>query len=70
MQTTIGLEKKTRSRLREIGRMNDTYDIVVNRIIDAYINKTQAENARTRMLEGKVYHLRQEVARLNGDKKQ
>jgi len=34
--TTIKITRKTRSRLADIGRKNETYDIIINRLIDFY----------------------------------
>jgi hypothetical protein len=34
--TTIRIEKSTKDRLESIGKMSDTYDTVINRLIDEY----------------------------------
>lgn len=34
--TTIPIRKATRDRLRELGRMNDTYDDLIERLMDVY----------------------------------
>ena len=38
--TTIPLSKATRDRLRLIGRKGETYDELLNRLIDAYGSRT------------------------------
>jgi len=35
--TTIQLDKKTRERLLEIGMKKETYDDLINRLIDFYL---------------------------------
>jgi len=35
--TTIQLEKRTRERLLEIGMKKETYDDLINRLIDFYL---------------------------------
>jgi hypothetical protein len=35
-KTSIGLEKDTRSRLQGLGKKGETYDDVINRLIDFY----------------------------------
>ncbi len=35
--TTIQLKKKTRERLIEIGKKKETYDDIINRLIDFYL---------------------------------
>ncbi|MEE9564723.1 MAG: hypothetical protein V3V63_03335 [Candidatus Hydrothermarchaeaceae archaeon] len=37
--TTIQLDKKTRDKLLEIGKKKETYDDLVNRLIDFYLKK-------------------------------
>lgn len=37
--TTIQVQKKTRNRLLELGRKKETYDDLVNRLVDFYIKK-------------------------------
>ena len=37
--TTIQIETKTRDRLVSAGRMKDTYDSVINRLIDLWEKK-------------------------------
>ena len=39
--TTIRIEKSTKDRLESIGKMSDTYDTVINRLIDEYIKDTK-----------------------------
>jgi len=34
--TTIKITRKTRGRLADIGRKNETYDIIISRLIDFY----------------------------------
>lgn len=38
--TTIPLGKPTRDRLRKLGRKGETYDALLNRIMDVYENRT------------------------------
>lgn len=33
-ETTIAVKKKTRERLKKIGRKGETYDDIINRLID------------------------------------
>lgn len=42
--TTIQLQKKTRERLLEIGMKKETYDDLVNRLVDFYL-KVKKEGA-------------------------
>ena len=35
-KTTIQIETKTRNKLRSIGRMEDTYDKLIERLIEVY----------------------------------
>ena len=37
--TTIQLTKKTRDKLLEVGKKRETYDDLINRLIDFYIKK-------------------------------
>lgn len=39
--TTIQIRKATRDRLLEIGRKKETYDALINRLIDFYIKKSE-----------------------------
>lgn len=38
--TTIPLTKATRDRLRGLGRKGETYDELLNRLMDVYVNRT------------------------------
>lgn len=38
--TTIPLTKATRDRLRALGRKGETYDALLNRLIEVYVNRT------------------------------
>lgn len=38
--TTIPITKATRDRLRALGRKGETYDELVNRLIETYQNRT------------------------------
>lgn len=38
--TTIPLSKATRDRLRSLGRKGETYDELLNRLMDAYGSRT------------------------------
>ena len=38
--TTIPLSKQTRDRLRSLGRKGETYDELLNRLMDAYGSRT------------------------------
>lgn len=54
-RTTISLQKETRIRLKALGRKGETYDDLVNRLIDRYLGiearsgrgpRAEAEGAR------------------------
>lgn len=38
--TTIPLSKQTRDRLRALGRKGETYDGLLNRLMDVYVTRT------------------------------
>ncbi|MEA3199666.1 MAG: hypothetical protein QOE90_1094 [Thermoplasmata archaeon] len=38
--TTIPLTKATRDRLRSLGKKGETYDELLNRLMDVYVNRT------------------------------
>lgn len=38
--TTIPLTKMTRDRLRTLGKKGETYDELLNRLMDVYVNRT------------------------------
>lgn len=38
-RTTVELEKKTREKLKELGAKGETYDSILNRIIDFYLER-------------------------------
>lgn len=38
--TTIPLTRETRDRLRAAGRKGETYDALLNRLLDVYENRT------------------------------
>lgn len=38
--TTIQLAKRTRDRLRALGHKGETYDELLNRMMDVYVNRT------------------------------
>lgn len=38
--TTIPLTKETRDRLRALGMKGETYDQLLNRLMDVYVNRT------------------------------
>ena len=38
--TTIPLTKATRDRLRTLGKKGETYDELLNRLMDVYVNRT------------------------------
>lgn len=38
--TTIPLTKATRDRLRALGRKGESYDTLLNRMMDVYVNRT------------------------------
>jgi len=42
--TTIQLKKPTRERLLEVGMKKETYDDLINRLIDAYLKLIGGEN--------------------------
>ena len=60
MKTSIGINKETRSRLRRHGIVGETYDSVINRLMD----KQEKKEAYIDQHDSVIYHLRQEVARL------
>jgi hypothetical protein len=41
-RTTIPLQKSTRDRLKALGNKGETYDELVNRLIDRYLEAEQA----------------------------
>ena len=38
--TTIPLTKPTRDRLRALGKKGESYDVLLNRLMDVYVNRT------------------------------
>lgn len=38
--TTIPLSKATRDRLRALGKKGESYDTLLNRMMDVYLNRT------------------------------
>ncbi len=38
--TTVPLTKATRDRLRALGKKGETYDELLNRLMDVYVNRT------------------------------
>jgi len=38
-KTTISIEEETRDRLADIGKKRETYDTIINEIIDFYLEK-------------------------------
>jgi hypothetical protein len=38
--TTIPLTKPTRDRLRSLGKKGESYDVLLNRLMDVYVNRT------------------------------
>jgi len=38
--TTIPLTKPTRDRLRSLGKKGESYDTLLNRLMDVYVNRT------------------------------
>lgn len=44
-RTTISLDPETRDRLKELGQKGETYDELVNRLIDVYLNAREAQEA-------------------------
>jgi hypothetical protein len=41
--TTLSLKKQTKDRLDRIGAKNDSYDDVLNKVIDGYLTNSQVE---------------------------
>lgn len=41
--TTIQVRKATRDRLLEIGRKKETYDELINRLIDFYVSQVRGK---------------------------
>ena len=42
-KTTISIEEETRDRLANLGKKRETYDEIINRIIEGYIAFTQRD---------------------------
>ena len=43
--TTVKILKSTRERLADLGKKQDTYDEIINRLIDAYLkNNKEGKN--------------------------
>jgi predicted CopG family antitoxin len=40
---TINVKEETHARLRKLGRMDESFDALINRIIEGYIAFTQGE---------------------------
>jgi peptidoglycan hydrolase CwlO-like protein len=59
-KTSIGVTIATRQKLREFGSMGDTYDTVVDKVLEEHKRK----DAKIKELESQMYHLRQEIARV------
>lgn len=38
--TTIPVSKATRDRLRALGKKGETYDVLLNRLMEVYVNRT------------------------------
>lgn len=38
--TTIPVSKATRDRLRGLGKKGETYDVLLNRLMEVYVNRT------------------------------
>lgn len=38
--TTIPLKKETRDRLRALGKKGESYDALLHRLMDVYVNRT------------------------------
>ena len=49
-KTTIQLEEKTRDRLKKLGAMTDTYDSLIDRLVEFY------EDARKKEIFVDVHH--------------
>ena len=43
-KTTIQLEEKTRDRLKRLGAMTDTYDSLIDRLVEFYEDARKKEN--------------------------
>lgn len=41
-KATLKIEESTRDRLKKLGTMEDTYDTVINRLIDEHEQKAQS----------------------------
>jgi len=41
--TTIQVKKNTRDRLVEIGRKKETYDDIINKLVDFYLSKNKGD---------------------------
>ena len=43
-KTTIQLEEKTRDRLKRLGTMSDTYDLLIKKLVEFYEEAHKREN--------------------------
>ena len=44
--TTVKVTKKTREKLAELGKKNETYEDIIERLIEFYANGMQVKNSR------------------------
>ena len=44
--TTVKLSKKTRDRLAELGKKNETYENIIVRLMDSYTDNSEAQPTR------------------------
>ena len=41
--TTIKIQTTTRERLTELGKKSESYDTIINRLIDSYLSRKEKE---------------------------
>jgi len=46
--TTVKLQKKTRDRLALVGNKTETYDDIINKLIDSYLSTGSKKSGRVR----------------------
>jgi len=44
--TTVKVTKKTREKLADLGKKNETYEDIIERLIEFYANGMQVKNSR------------------------
>jgi len=44
--TTVKVTRKTREKLADLGKKNETYEDIIERLIEFYANSIQVKNSR------------------------